>query len=499
MASINNVINTSLAAEGQAAATDNMNVTSIITGNQGVLSTAERYRLYKDSGSVSSDFGASSPEAAFANTYFATSPNPISAGGVLVMGYWRASDEDVPASAAVLKGEQLSEAQLIPVLNGVTDGSFTLTVDGGVEQDVTALNFTTVSTFADVVTILDGAISDATITQVDGSFIVTSDTTGVTSLLTYFGASATGTDISTTLGLSTETGALLTQGAAAETLTAETKLEALAAIKAEVNIKGAAFIDKILDADVPGIATWAKANEVLIYEVFSGATYLEKQATNPVWAVKLASQSSFRCLYSAAGNRKLAVTYMARKHTVNFAGQNVAITMNLKELAVSAEPYDDETVVAKAKTVGLDIYALIKDTPNVLCSGANDFVDNVYNLTAFIDAIQTNNFNFLKVTPTKIAQTDQGIDAIEDDTEKTCDQFVRAGVFAPGTWTLPDFFGDREQFLDSIATRGYYVLAGDLADQSTADRQARKSPVIQIAVKNAGAVHSEDIIITFNK
>ena len=76
---------------------------------------------------------------------------------------------------------------------------------------------------------------------------------------------------------------------------------------------------------------------------------------------------------------------------------------------------------------------------------------------------------------------------------------MRNGVFAAGTWTLSDFFGDRGQFLTGIETNGFYVLAGDLADQSTADRQARKSPVIQIAVKNAGAVHSEDIIITFNK
>jgi len=31
-----------------------------------------------------------------------------------------------------------------------------------------------------------------------------------------------------------------------------------------------------------------------------------------------------------------------------------------------------------------------------------------------------------------------------------------------------------------------------------ADRQQRKSPVIQVAVKNAGAVHEADIIISFN-
>ena len=31
-----------------------------------------------------------------------------------------------------------------------------------------------------------------------------------------------------------------------------------------------------------------------------------------------------------------------------------------------------------------------------------------------------------------------------------------------------------------------------------ADRAARKSPVLQIAVKNAGAIHTVDAIINFN-
>lgn len=498
MASINNVINVTLLEEGQAVAADNINVVSIITGRQGVLSSAERFRTYKTSAAVAADFGASSPEVAFATSFFATSPNSISAGGALVMGYWRAADEAIEASAATLVSEQNSAAALIPILNQISDGSFTITVDGGTEQDVTGLDFQTVSDLNDVTGILNTAITDATVTQSNGYFTITSDTTGATSLLTYLADSATGTAIAATLGLSAETGAVLIQGAAGSTLTAESKLEGIAAIKAAVNIKGACFIDKILDADVPALASWAGANSVIVYEVFSGATYLAKATANPVWQVALSSQSNFRCLFSKAGNRKMAVSYMARNHVVNFAGQNTAITMNLKTLSIAAEDYS-QTELDAAKAVGLDVYTTIKDVPMLLTSGVNDFVDNVYNLMAFVDNVQSNSLTYLKVTPTKIAQTDEGIYGIVDDVEQTCAQFVRANVFNPGTWTLSDFFGDRQQLIDSVAEKGYYVLAGDLADQSTADRQARKSPVIQIAVKNSGAVHSEDIIINFNK
>lgn len=497
MASITNVIRISVQDEGSAVLADNMNVVGIITGNQGVLSSAERYRAYRTAAGVANDFGSSSVESAFANTFFSTSPNPVSSSGLLIIGYWRASDEDVAASAATLVSEQTTDSVLIPVLNGITDGSFTITVDGGAEQEVTGLDFSTVSELSEVATILDSAITGASVSEDNGYFTVTSGTTGASSTLTYFGAASSGTDVSSALGFNAESSAVLTQGVAASTLTAESKLDGITAVKAEVNIKGAMFIDQVLDADVPALATFAGANDMMMYDVFSGSSYLAKSTSNPVWNVKLAGQSNYRCLYSKAGNRKMAASYMARMHTTLFSGSNTAITMNLKELSIPAEEYT-ETEITNAKTVGLDLFTTIKQEPTLLTSGANDFCDNVYNLLAFKTEFEADSYNLLKTTSTKIPQTDQGMDTIEDNAEKTCQRFINNGVFAAGEWTRADFFGDREQFLTSIREKGYYVLIGDLADQSTGDRQARKAPVLQVAVKNAGAVQSEDIIISRN-
>jgi Protein of unknown function (DUF3383). len=71
-------------------------------------------------------------------------------------------------------------------------------------------------------------------------------------------------------------------------------------------------------------------------------------------------------------------------------------------------------------------------------------------------------------------------------------------VFAPGTWSSPDSFGNIEVFNRAIEEDGFYWLAGSLADQPQSDRQERKSPVLQAAVKNAGAIHKVDVIINFN-
>jgi hypothetical protein len=495
-ASITNVINVALLQEGQLAGRDNMNVIAVFTSEQGVISSAERFRTYRDAAAVAADWGSAAAITDYANVVFGTRPNAINFGGSLVVALHRATAEDVAATAATLVSGQLVEATAIDALQSITDGSFTIDVDGSPVVG-SALDFSTTTDLDGVAALLDAAIAGATVAHSNGFITVTSATTGVLSLLTAFAAHATGTFIGSILNLASGSGETLTQGVAAVTLAVETKVESLTATKALINFKGSTFIDLVLDAEVPDIAAWAAANQSIVYNVFSGASYLTVSNSNPVWTVRLAGQTAFRSLYSKSGNRKLAASYMARTHTVNFNAENSAITMNLKTLAVPAEAYSQAEIDA-AKRVGLDLYTTIKDVSVVLTSAANDFVDNVYNIIAFIDSVQTDMFNLLKQTGTKIPQTTRGVAQLVAQGEKTTRGFVRAGVFAPGAWSSPDTFGNIDTFNRNIEQFGFYWLAGLLKDQPQVDRQARKSPVLQAAVKNSGAIHSVDIIINFN-
>jgi hypothetical protein len=501
MGDISNVINVALLAEGAPVARDNMNVVAVLTSQQsGPLSTANRYELYSDSVSIATDFGTDSDMYAHALSFFGTTPNPTNAGGVLVAGYWRGATETVAASAAVLTGAQLAEVTVVDAAQGISDGAFDIDVDG-TTVNVTAMDLRTVTSLADIVTLLDDetdGITGATVTlSADDRIIVTSDTTGILSLLTVATDPGSGTFIGTLLGVAAGTGATLVQGAAAGAPIAETKIEAITALKALVNFKGFVFIDAPIDADRLLLAAWAQSNDVLGYEVFELAANLAIDVTNVVWQIKLAGSTNYRMLYSAAGDRKLATSYMARAHVVNFNAERSALTMHLKTLNAVAESYSQSDVTA-AKAVGLDIYTTIKDVPKLLTSGANGFADDRYNLLAFIDAVQTDMFNVLGTTSTKIPQTQRGVNQLLDQGEKTTRGFVRAGVFAPGTWSSSDYFGDQTTFLRQIDENGFYWIAGALVDQSAEDRVARKSPVLQCAVKNAGAIHSADIIINFN-
>lgn len=496
---IENVVTVQLLESAQLALADNPNVCLIMTSQQdGPINTANRYEVYTDPSSVASDFGSDSKAASFASAFFATSPNPISAGGRLVMGYWRGEEEAVAATAATLTGEQVQEVTVVDELQQISDGSMVITIDGAAEETLSSLDFQAVTTLEDIADVIDAGLTGGTAEVSNNSILITSSTTGATSTLTYASEHSSGTFIGDILNISEGSGAALVQGAAADTLEAETMLAAITELATQVSFRGAMFISEPTDEARSDLAEWAQANNVLMYDVFDEADNLTIDPTNVVWEIKLASRTNYRMMYSKAGNRKLAASYMARTHVVNFAGENTAMTMHMKELAVPAEIYT-QTEVDAAKAVGLDIYTTIKQTATVLTSGANNFVDERYNLIAYVDFLQVDMYNLLRQTSTKIPQTRRGIAQIVDQAEKTTRQFVRAGVVAPGTWSSPDFFGTRETFLENIENNGYYFLSGSLADQSQADREARKSPVIQGAIKLSGAVHSVDIIVFVNR
>ncbi|MAB53533.1 DUF3383 family protein [Marinobacter sp.] len=496
---ISNTVNVTLLQSAALALVDNPNVVVIFTSQQdGPVNSADRYRVYSDAQSVAEDFGTNSATNGFAQAFFGTQPNATNAGGLLVIGYWRGASEAVAATAAKLTGAQLSEATTVAALQQVSDGTLDITIDS-TEENLTALDFRSETTLDGIASVIDAALSGGSAAVVDQRIVITSDTTGATSTITLVTDPGSGTFIGETLALSGGGGAVATQGAASDTLAAETKVAAVTALRSEVKYRGFMFIDNPTDEESEALAAWAQANDALSYDVFDASANLSIDPANVVWAIKLAGYTNYRMLYSKAGNRKLAASYMARAHTANFRAENSALTMNLKQLAVAAEDYSQSEFSA-AMNVGLDLYAITsKNVPRVFCSGANGFVDERYNLIAFVDFLQTDMFNLLSATGTKIPQTRRGIAQLVDQAEKTTRQFVRAGVFAPGTWSSPDYFGSREVFERNVFDNGFYWLAGSLADQSQASREARESPVIQGAVKLAGAVHSVDIIVNVNR
>lgn len=194
-----------------------------------------------------------------------------------------------------------------------------------------------------------------------------------------------------------------------------------------------------------------------------------------------------------------AAAYASRLFGVDFSGSNTTLNMHLKDLSgVQPDTGLTQTLLGKAQAAGADVYPSIQGLPKVFTSGANGFVDQVQNLSWFVAAVQVASFNYLAQTATKIPQTEAGMDGLKGAIREVCKQAVTNQYLAPGRWTSPDVFGNTEDLKANVEQFGFYIYSAPISEQLQVDRAARKAPLVQIAIKEAGAFNSASFTIYVN-
>lgn len=192
-------------------------------------------------------------------------------------------------------------------------------------------------------------------------------------------------------------------------------------------------------------------------------------------------------------------SFFGRASTVNFNGSNTTITMKFKqEPGVRAETIT-ETQAQALKDKNVNVFVNYDNGTAIIQEGVmanGTFFDERHGLDWLENAVQTAVWNLLYTSGTKVPQTDEGNNLIVTTVEDTLDQAVTNGLVAPGVWNAAGF-GQLKQ--GNYLPKGFYVFAAPVATQSQADREARKSVPIQVAIKGAGAVHFADIMINVNR
>ncbi len=198
---------------------------------------------------------------------------------------------------------------------------------------------------------------------------------------------------------------------------------------------------------------------------------------------------------------KIAIaSYATIAKSVNYEGSDTANTMNLKTLTgVLPDSGLSDTYVLSAATNGVDIYGNTGGLSVVYSNDNNGFTDDIEANLWTKKAMEVNGFNYLRQTNTKIPQTESGMTGLKNAYEQVCERGVRNGTIAPGTWNGAIPFGDPEDFKRAIEERGYYIYSIPVAQQSQTDREKRKAPVIQIAIKRSGALHFSEVIINVER
>ena len=195
----------------------------------------------------------------------------------------------------------------------------------------------------------------------------------------------------------------------------------------------------------------------------------------------------------------MAAAYAGRALSTAFEGSNTTSTMHLKDLiGITADPTMTQTQLNLCQSCGADAYVNIAGVAKTFTSGANGFFDQVYNRCWFLGALEVAGFNALAKVSTKVPQTEPGMTILKGAYRLVCDRAVRNGYVAPGAWNSADRFGDVEAMLRNIEEVGYYIYSLPVNQQAQTEREERKAPLVQIAIKEAGAIHSSNVLVYIN-
>ncbi len=281
--------------------------------------------------------------------------------------------------------------------------------------------------------------------------------------------------------------------------TVETLLQAVNASLQYTNWYGLAIADSadLVEADVISVAAAIEASSlsrILAVTTADVNVLVAGNTDNIGYKLKAAGYARTFWQYSSS-SKYAAISAFGRAFTVNFTGSNTTITLKFK-----TEPGITYETLTTAQAAAIDaingnVYVYYANDTAIIQQGVmanGDFFDERHGLDWLQNYVQTNLYNLLYTSTTKIPQTDAGVTRLMTNVEASLDQAVNNGLIAPGVWNGGPI-GQIES--GDTLTKGYYVYADSVDNQAQSDREARKSPVIQAAIKLAGAIHYADVQI----
>lgn len=478
-------INVSLSQVPTGLAEFNTNSIAIFSNETAGFS--ENYKAYITPSAVAADFGSDSLTYKMATALFTPVPNFRTGGGYLYIFPFNG----VNATAGTFTTDNISGN--LAAFKNVTDGALSITIDG-TNTIVTGLDFSSISTLDDIVTVLKNKNLDVDIAVSDNSIVFTSRRFGTDSTIeisTITGGS--GTDISAAAYLDASNGTEVAgTNASGGTLSA-----AVTNALEQVYFGGVLTTQYADNNTILANSTAIQSKDCDYFEVMPSLTNISALGAS----IKSAGNGKTRTLaYSLEGGKVAIATYATIAKSVNYKGSNTANTLNLKTLTgVLPDTNLSDSYVLAANTNGVDIYGNTGGLSVVYSNDNNGYTDDIENQLWFKKAIEVAGFNYLRQTNTKIPQTEAGMAGLKNAYAQICEQGINNGVIGAGKWNSPVPFGDPETFTRNIAEKGYYIYSLPISQQAQSDREARIAPVCQIAIKLSGAFHFSDVIITVER
>lgn len=477
---VSDVVNVRVEMSPVAAALRNFG-SCLIIGDSDVVDTEERIRSYSDIASVATEFGTTSREYLAAQAFFAQSPKPTT----VQIGRWAKS-----ATAGRLRGRMLATVeQSMDAFTDIESGTLTVDVDG-TPKNCTAIDLSAESNLNGVAAQVTIALSGAAVCRWTGvRFEIVSSSTGASSTVT---CSDSGT-LAGLMGIST--GATSIRGSSAESLVdalatlLEFRTWYMACVACDVDDETAVAAAGIIEAASPAH---------MIGFTTQSTNELDSTKTGTL-GDKLKALGYNRTVLQYSSTSPVAVaSIFGRMATINFEGSNTTLTLKFKQCpGVAAENLrSSQAQTLRSRNVNCFVY--YQNDTAILQEGVTSggwFIDETHGLDWLQNRVETDLWNLL-YTHKKVGQDESGANALIATASKSLAQGVTNGLIAPGVWN-GDSFGALETG-DTLST-GYYVYIQPFDEQAQSDREARKAPPIQMAVKLKGAIHFIDATITVNR
>lgn len=432
---------------------------------------SDGYKIYLEPAEVGVDFGTESRTYKMALSVFSQQPNILAGNGYLVV---------IPMQVE----EQLVEFDANPAA-GTFELNYGLLVSDPIDWDATAAE---VQTILRDLTGLEEVVVSGAINSTDGLLVKFFGIEGSINLLTV-------TNNTLATGGSDPVAVTVSEDVAGETYAA-----AITRTKDLVQYFG--LLPSFVLTEVSVLASAAVIQPL---NKIGGVVQFNPLTVDPAGTLDLLRTGGFsksRGLFYGGTEVEalvMSAAYFGRGLSTNFAGSNTTQTMHLKDLiGVQPDSTMTQTLLNKCQVAGADVYASFQGVPKVFTSGANSFFDQVYNLQWLVGALQVAGFNYLAQSSTKIPQTENGMDGLKGAYRAVCEQALTNLYAAPGRWNSATTFGNQADFLENIEQRGYYIFSTPIAAQSQAAREDREAPIVQIAIKEAGAVQSSNVLVYIN-
>jgi hypothetical protein len=484
---LSNIIRVTLLAALTGLANVNTSALALFTKDVPINPGYGSYGVYLDAPDVAADFGSSSSTYMLAEQAFSQSPNMLSGNGYLIVIPRQAAASAQPAT--IIGSAPVDLTKLT-----ATNYELHAAVDGASAADISigAINSSSISA-------AQTSLNSTAITSAGLTFVVTGPVTAASITLKTLatgasptaeiavGTATTGTDIAPGLNIA---GA----SASGAALGTERVKDAILRTMGSVAYFGIILNDTESSTDLTELAAFVQTLDKILVVGSSSSSDI----TGIFTTLQGLGYTHTRCLFhsvSATDALYFAAAYAGRGFSIDFSGSNTAHSMNLKQLTgLDVDEGMTQALYQECQNAGVDCYPDF-GLGVIQCSGANLFFDQIYTRLAFKVQLQIAGFNYLAQTTTKIPQTEDGMNGLKSAYRQICKKFVTNGVFAPGTWTSSQTFGDPETHISNIAQAGYYIYSDPISGQSESARTARIAPRIYIAGKDAGAINSSDVTV----